>query len=301
MRRPIAIALAALAITACSQAAQSETPLASPPAETIAMIEAETGPDWRKIAPENLLVLKTAHGETLIELNPNFAPGHAARMRKLATDRALNNTEFYRVIDGFVAQTGLNGNDKSEDYPPLMNENERAIATDGSFTPLGNADLYAAEVGHLNGFAAARNMESGTEWLLHCPGAVAMARDTDPNSGAADYYIVLDAQRYLDRNLTVFGRVVSGMEYVQMVRRGDREIESGVIQALASGDRIFTVTLASDMPEDSRPVVEVMKTDSNSFANAKRSKRVRRDPFFYNTPPEVVDICDMPVPAKRLK
>ena len=79
MRRPIAIALAALAITACSQAAQSETPLASPPAETIAMIEAETGPDWRKIAPENLLVLKTAHGETLIELNPNFAPGHAAR------------------------------------------------------------------------------------------------------------------------------------------------------------------------------------------------------------------------------
>ena len=301
MRLQLFTAIAALAVTACSQSAQSETPLPSPPSEAIPAEQGEMGPDWRVVAPENLLVVKTSHGETLIELNPDFAPGHTARMRQLAKDRALNSTEFYRVIDAFVAQTGLNDGPKSDDYPEIMNENERAISEATVFTPLGNDDLFAPLVGHADGFAVGRNPEAGTEWLLHCPGAVAMARNTDPNSGAADYYIVLDAQRYLDRNLTVFGRVVSGMEFVQKVRRGDPEIASGVIQEPARGDTIFSVTLASEMPVESRPVVEVMKTNSGSFEGVKRSKRNRTSDFFYNTPPSVVDICDMATPSKRVK
>lgn len=301
MRISVLATFGALAFAACSPAARSETPVPSPPAEAIPQLAASQGEDWRQVAPENLLVLQTAHGETLIELNPDFAPGHTARMRQLAKDRALNNTEFYRVIDGFVAQTGLNGAAKAENYPPLVNENERALSSETAFTPLGNADLFASMVGHVDGFAAARDPQTGKEWLLHCPGAVAMARDTDPDSGAADYYIVLDAQRYLDRNLTVFGRVLTGMEYIQKVKRGDRKVESGVIQSPDHGDRIFSVSLASEMAEDARPVVEVMKTDSDSFEAVKRGKRIRRDPFFYNTPPEVVDICDMSVPIERIR
>ena len=284
------------AITAaCSSPAQSE-PLPAPPREAIPMLTAETGSDWRQVAPENLLVVDTVHGRILIELNPDFAPGHTARMRQLARDRVLDRTEFYRAITGFVAQTGLNQSEAAKDYPAIVNENERPISEEAGFTPLGNDDLYAPEVGHTHGFATARNAETGKEWLLHCPGAVAMARDNDPDSGTADYYIVLDAQRYLDRNLTVFGRVLSGMEVVQKVKRGTDAM--GFIEAPLKGDRIQTVKLASEMPEDQRPVVDVMKTDSGSFEGAKRAKRVRRDPFFYNKPPEVIDICDMPVPTK---
>ena len=70
----------------------------------------------------------------------------------------------------------------------------------------------------MDGFAVARDADLGREWLLHCPGAMAMARDDDPDTGSTEFYIVLDAQRYLDRNLTVFGRVLSGMEHIQALQ-----------------------------------------------------------------------------------
>ena len=288
------ITLGLALMAACSSEAQSD-PIPSPPREPIPMLSAQSGKDWRRIAPENLLVMDTVHGRVLIELNPDFAPGHTARMRELATDRVLDRTEFYRAITGFVAQTGLNNGEAAENYAPLVNENERTILEGAGFTPLGNSDLYAPEVGHIDGFSVARDPETGNEWLLHCPGAVAMARDNDPDSGAADYYIVLDAQRYLDRNLTVFGRVVSGIEVVQKVKRGTDAM--GFIEEPLKGDRIQTVKLASNLPEEERPIVDVMRTETGSFEGAKRAKRVRRDPFFYNTPPEVIDICDMPVPT----
>ena len=122
--------------------------------------------------------------------------------------------------------------------------------------PLGNADLFAPVVGHIDGFAVGRSESLQAEWLLHCPGALAMARDNDPDSGGTEFYIVLDAQRYLDRNLTVFGRVIDGMQYVQKLKRGDRAIErrhSGP----EVGDEILSMTVAADMAEAIRPAYQV--------------------------------------------
>ena len=262
-------------------------------------IESATAPDWRDVSAENLILIETQYGDVVIELNPDFAPNHAAQFRKLVRDDVYNGTRFYRVIDAFVAQGGLQDDDVIELYPTLTNENDRALS-EAAFVPLGNADLFAPVVGHIDGFAVGRSESLQKEWLLHCPGALAMARDTDPDSGSTEFYIVLDAQRYLDRNLTVFGRVIDGMQHVQKLKRGIREIESGVIQAPDVGDEILSMTIAADLAEAIRPAYQVQAMPSQAFEDAKTAKRVREEAFFYRKPPEVLDVCGFEVPVQKI-
>ena len=261
-------------------------------------IASALAPDWRDVAPENLILIETTYGDIIVELNPDFAPNHAAQFRNLVRDDVYNGTRFYRVIDTFVAQGGLQDDEMVGQFPTLTNENDRPLS-DAKFIPLGNADLFAPIVGHVDGFAVGRSESLQKEWLLHCPGALAMARDTDPDSGGTEFYIVLDAQRYLDRNLTIFGRVIDGMQYVQKLKRGIRAIESGVIQAPEMGDEILSMTVAADMDAVIRPSYQVQAMPSQAFDNAKTAKRVRDDPFFYRKPPEVLDICGFETPVRK--
>lgn len=292
MKKIIVPALCALLSAGCY--AQTENETSAPPID----LADELRSDWRAIAPENLLLMDTVHGRVTIELNSDFAPGHSDQFRTLSQQGVYNGSRFYRVIDGFVAQGGLEDEDVIATHPTLKNENDRQIS-DSIFVELGNADLFAPVVGHIDGFAVGRSESLGKEWLLHCPGALAMARDNDPDSGGTEFYIVLDAQRYLDRNLTVFGRVIEGMQYVQKMKRGDRAVASGVIQAPDKGDEILAITVASDLPESERPVYSVMTSASNAFEDAKTAKRVRNEDFFYRKPPEVLDICGFEVPIKK--
>jgi peptidylprolyl isomerase len=265
---------------------------------TEAEIASATAPDWRDVPAENLILIETKHGDVVIELNPDFAPNHTAQFRDLVRADVYNGARFYRVIDAFVAQGGLQDDAVIEQYATLTNENDRPIS-DAAFVPLGNPDLFAPVVGHIDGFAVGRSDSLQAEWLLHCPGALAMARDTDPDSGSTEFYIVLDAQRYLDRNLTVFGRVIDGMQYVQKLKRGVRAIESGVIQAPEVGDEILSMTVAADMAEAIRPGYQVQAMPSQAFEDAKTEKRVREEDFFYRKPPEVLDICGFEVPVRK--
>lgn len=288
-------ALACLAV-ACSAGAQDAVEAMEEAADAVAP-EAGT-PVWRDIEPENIITIATGKGVVTIELNPDFAPGHASRMRELAATGALDGRHFYRVIEGFVAQGGIQDEAEISLWEPLKNENDRPYGGDG-FVPLGNADLFAPEVGHIDGFAVGRSEELGQEWLLHCPGAVAMARDVDPDSGGTEIYIVLDAQRYLDRNLTVFGRVIDGMEHVQAFKRGKREVENGVIQAPELGEEMQSVEVADNLLEADRPGWQAMNTGTEDFEAFKTAKRVRAEDFFYRRPPEVLDICSFTAPVRR--
>ena len=261
-------------------------------------IASALAPDWRDVSPENLILIETEYGDIVIELNPDFAPNHANQFRQLVRDDVYNGIHFYRVIAAFVAQGGLQEDALIEPFPTLINENDRPLS-DAPFIPLGNADLFAPIVGHINGFAVGRSESLEKEWLLHCPGALAMARDTDPDSGGTEFYIVLDAQRYLDRNLTIFGRVIDGMQYVQKLKRGVRAIESGVIQAPDVGDEILSMTVAADMDEMIRPKYQVQAMPSQAFEDAKTEKRLREEDFFYRKPPEILDICGFEVPVRK--
>ncbi|MEM7662478.1 MAG: peptidylprolyl isomerase [Pseudomonadota bacterium] len=257
-------------------------------------------PYWREVHPQDLVLIETRHGVTAIELNISFAPNHAKRFRDLARAGFYDGEYFYRVIEGFVAQGGVQDVERVESWPALKNENDRALSFE-PFVPLGNDDLFTDLVGHSgSGFAMARDRELGREWLLHCPGALAMARDTGPDTGSTEFYVVLGPQRYLDRNLTIFGRVIDGMEHLQALERGDRDVESGVIQPPRTGDEIISVRVAADIPENARPRYQVMKTKTNAFEVAKRNRRVREEAFFYRRPPEILDICGFEVPARRV-
>ncbi|PHS22574.1 MAG: peptidylprolyl isomerase [Robiginitomaculum sp.] len=265
----------------------------------IARAEVAENKDWRPVDSQNLLLIKTAYGDVAVELNPEFAPKHSQRLRDLAKAHFYDGLSFYRVIDGFVAQGGREEG-ALPDWPELKNENDRA-AEGLAFVPTGSPDLYAPEAGHVGGFAAAQNSKTGRAWLMHCVGAMAMARDTDPDTGDAEFYIVIGpGTRYLDRNLTIFGRVIDGMEFIQKLNRGKRPINSGVIGDKAKRDPIISITLAADLPEAERPAFEVMRTQGQAFADYKTSKQVRDAEFFYRRPPEVIEACNVQAPVRRV-
>ena len=257
--------------------------------------------DWRDVDPDNLMLIDVQYGRVAIELFPEFAPNHVKRMRALARAHFYDGLSFYRVIDGFVAQGGIGeGDDKKlKDWPALKHEFDH----DGGgmeFTPLNSPDLYAPEVGHTNGFPAARDKPDGKLWLVHCPGAVAMARDNNPDTGGTEFYVVIgQAPRRLDHNLTVFGRVLEGMQYLQKLNRGDPAVESGVIQDASRRDAILKVQIAGDLPRKDRPRFQVMRTDGPGFATKKQERRNAVSEFWLHQPAKVLEICSVAIPTRR--
>ena len=256
--------------------------------------------DWRDVDPDNLVVMDTVHGRVLLELSPAFAPRHAARFRDLVRAKFYDGKSFYRVIDGFVAQGGIGEGDdmKLPEWPALKAEFDRNTGIDVEFVPLGSPDLFADRVGHVDGFPVGQSAKPKRMWLLHCPGALAMARDNDPDTGATEFYIpVGHAPRRLDRNLTVFGRVLDGMASLQKLNRGDPKVESGVIQDPAKRDGIVRVQIAADILEADRPRVQVMDVTSKAFADFK-ALRKNPAPDFYKRVAPNLDICGFNAPVR---
>ena len=260
-------------------------------------------PDWRPVDPDNLVILDTKYGQTAIELAPEFAPHHVERLRALIRAHFYDGQSFYRVIDGFVAQGGIGeGDDKKlAAWPPLKAEFDRPMGTPPVFILLGNADLFAPEVGFEDGFPVARDAKDGREWLIHCPGVFAFARDNDPDTAATEFYVVIgEAPRRLDRDLTAFGRVLSGLQYLQKLERGDPDVNAGVIADHAKRDAIIRVQLALDIPAKERPAFQVLRTESKTFADSVEARRHPTSPFYFRKPPPVLDICAVPVPVKQI-
>jgi peptidylprolyl isomerase len=272
---------------------------------------AEAPGDWRKVDPANILLIETKYGTTAVELAPAFAPRHVERMRALVAAHFFDGTTFYRVIEGFVAKGGVGEDTAStKDKPrnpeiekkwlPLRAEFERPWGGDTKFTPLGSPDLFAKQAGHVDGFPVGRDPKTKTEWIIHCPGTFAFARDDKADTATTEFYVVIgEAPRRLDRNLTAFGRVIDGMEYLQKLQRGDPAVDNGVIPDKAKQDAIVSIRFASDLPEAQRPVYEVMRTDTRAFAVWKAKKTNPAPGFYIRQPPPILDICLAPVPSRK--
>ncbi len=300
-----ALFLAAFALAACSSVPAS---IAEAPA-------AEAAPAWRPVAPENLVLLEVPTGTVAIELFPDAAPAHVARLRELLAEGFYDGEFFYRVIEGHVAQAGREFEMGSKAWQPVPFEAERALSADG-FTPLGNADLFAPEAGHRSGFAVGR--DGRQEWLMNCPGALGMARDDAPETGNTEIYIPLQPRRYLDRNYTIFGRVIAGIQHIHRLPRVDPFTEEEM-NALFGEDEplaqqmsqyrrskneyniITSARLAATIPAAERPAYEVMNTASAEWAALKDSKRdYSAVPAFIAPPVNKLDICSLPVPARKV-
>jgi len=254
---------------------------------------------WRQLEPENTVFMELPQGRVVIELNPVFAPKTVARFQLLVQSRFYTGLGFYRVIDGFVAQGG-DGSDLGElSESPLIDAEFEIDWSDAlPFVAAQKPDLFAAETGFIDGFASARDQEEKKVWLTHCPGVVAMARNDDPNSSRTDFYIVIgQAPRYLDRNLNIFGRVVDGMEIVQQIARGPEE-NNGVFQDDISSTRIRSMKLLSEFPAEDQAGIFIMDTSSKAFARLLDERRKRKQKFFHQQPPKVLDVCQVPVATR---
>jgi len=163
--------------------------------------------------PENTIILTLKDGEVVIELLADVAPKHAERMKQLARDKAYDNVAFHRVIGGFMAQTGdvENANMESPNYNP------RRAGTGGSQYP----DLPAE-------FSK----------LPHDRGTLGAARSQNPNSANSQFFINFSDNHFLNGQYTVYGRVISGMEHVDKIMKGEPP---------ANPDRMITVRVAADV------------------------------------------------------
>jgi len=278
------------------------------PTPTTKELLAQSKPqEWRTPDPANLLDMKLPGGHVLIELAPDFTPLHAANIRTLVHEHYFDGLAIVRVQDNFVTQwddPAADDEDKAHVKPlghakaTLPPEYTRAIDPKLEWTPLPDGDVYAKEVGFSEGFPAARDPASGREWLTHCYGAVGVARDVAPDSGngSALYAIIGQAPRSLDRNLAVAGRVIDGMELLSGLPRGPAPM--GFYTDKTQRVPIESVRLAADLPAAARPKIEVLRTDSATFARLIEARRNRRDAF-YTVPAGAIDLCSIAIPSRE--
>lgn len=160
---------------------------------------------------DDILLLETKYGVVEIETFPQLAPNHVARIKELARQKFYDGLKFHRVISGFMAQTG----------------DPRGNGTGGSGKNL-NAEFNEGK---------------------HIRGAVSMARAQNPNSADSQFFIVLADSQFLDRNYTVWGRVIRGMEFVDEIRKGDTNRNGEVVDP----DTIITMRVKADETGAARP------------------------------------------------
>ena len=149
--------------------------------------------------PDNTLKLETTKGDVVIEMRPDLAPGHVARIKELVREGFYDGIVFHRVIDGFMAQTGC----------------PQGTGTGGSGKKL-KAEFNAEP---------------------HVRGVVSMARAQSPDSGDSQFFLVFDDATFLDRQYTAWGKVISGMENVDKIKRGE---------PVRDPDKIIKATIAAD-------------------------------------------------------
>ena len=277
---------------------------APPKGKTMADVLAAAKPsDWRTPDPDSTLYLDLAAGRVVIELAPAFAPLHAKNIEALAHEHYFDGLAILRVQDNFVTQWGDPDSDKPDKAKPLGTasktlapEFERAIG-DLQFTALPDSDVYAPEVGFSNGMPAARDKKSGKAWLAHCYGMIGAGRDTAVDSGpGTELYVVIGhAPRQLDRNIAVVGRVVQGMELLSALPRGTGAL--GFYEKPEQRLAIKSVRLAADVPAAERTNIEILRTDTQTFADLVEARRNRRDDW-YKVPAGRIDLCNVPIPVR---
>ena len=147
-------------------------------------------------AKENIMILQLKDGNVKIELYPDVAPNHVERIKTLANNGEYDNVVFHRVIDGFMAQTGdvKFGNSSKDDF------NLSRSGMGGSSMP---------------------DLKQEFNNLPHERGTLSMARSSDPNSANSQFFICFDSAPHLDRQYSAFGKVIKGMEFVDMIKKGD--------------------------------------------------------------------------------
>ncbi len=267
------------------------------PATVADLLAGSPAQDWRSPNPGDTLYLELAHGRVVIELATQVAPQHVANIKMLVRNHYFDGLAIIRVQDNYVVQ--WDDADHRRPVPagvrPAVEFTADTLAAP-RFEPLPDRDLYASEVGFLDGFPAARDRRTHKVWLTHCYGMVGAGRDDPPESDGTEMYAVIGhAPRHLDRNVALLGRVLKGMEFLASLPRGSGEM--GFYVASESPVPITSMRLASDVSEAERTPIEILRTDSATFHLALEQRRNRHEPWFKFSPGHI-DLCNIPLPTR---
>ncbi len=247
--------------------------------------------DWRPIPPDDLLVIDTSRGRIILALAPDVAPLSVQRVQTLARQHFYDGLSFFRVIDGFMDQTGdpKNTGEGGSTLPDLKAEFTFRRGANTPFTPAVQAP------GVTQGFIGSLAVTSQPDALmsltadskvqasgLFCAGVAGVARAGSPDSGNSQFFLMRATYPKLNLQYTTFGRVVIGQDVVNALKTGE-PVE-------APQDRMIQVRLASDMPTDARPAVRVLDTASPTFKATLDQKRDEIGSEF--------SLCDVDVPAQ---
>lgn len=235
-------------------------------------------PGWRAPDPENVLVIDTNKGRIVAELTPSVAPQNVARIKALARSGFYNGRAFFRVVDGFMAQTGDptddgTGASQMPDLPPEFSF-KRGADTPVAWAPTANkrSGLIGAMAVTTQPNALMAMMADGrvSAQARFCKGVLGMARAATPNSANSQFFIMRDTRPDLDGKYTPVGRVLTGLDVARALKVGE--------PVAAPQDRMTTVRLLADIPAAERPRVLVRDTATPEFAGVIQAKGANFDP-----------------------
>jgi peptidylprolyl isomerase len=254
--------------------------------------------DWRPIPDDEVMIVSLAGGrQVAIRLAASLAPAHVANIRALARARWWDAASVYRVQENWVAQWG--DATEKKPLPAGMDDRPAAEFEIAAFAPavrMARADPYSTASGiTADGWPVASDGRAA--WLTHCYGMVGVARDALPStgSGAELFTPIGQSARRLDRNYTIVGRIIEGMQYLSGLPRSDAPM--GMYASAGERLPILSVRLASDLPAAGRPRYQYRAADNPRFAAAVAARENPR-------PPTVslggASVCDVPLATRRV-
>lgn len=252
---------------------------------------AQTPQDWRQLDPDNTLLITTSQGKLYIEMRPEIAPKAVERIKQLTREKIYDGLQFHRVIPQFVAQTG-NPNNKDgggTSYPNLPPEmvfrlpksSLSNIASDASDSASGFIGSVPFQSLPLTSLSTQKTASAATlrSWGAHCASTAGMGRNEPRDSANSELYFMLAATRRLDRDYTLFGRIVIGFDVLLKLAHGEPPAQPDLMQ---------TVQILADIPADKRPTVSVASSAKMQELITKTRQEKGAD----------FSVCDVPLPAK---
>lgn len=288
MKRALPIAILASLVPAFAAAAPFQTPEA--------VLKAAPAGDWQAMNPADTLYMDLPAGRVVILLAPGFAPKTIANIKTLTKEKYFDDASLLRSQDNYVVQWSQENKARKAAKAGLKGFVEFDRPASPSLVRLPDHDTYAPQTGFDGNFPA--GSDGGREWLLHCYGMVGAGRDNaaDSGSGVELYAVTGQSPRQLDRNITLVGRVVQGMELLSALPRGP--VPMGFYAKPDQYTPIRSIRLASDVPAQDRLALQFLKTDSKSFAAYVEARRNRHNDWFVRAA-GAIDACNIPLPVRK--
>jgi peptidylprolyl isomerase len=246
--------------------------------------------DWRPVDPENTLVIDTTKGRIVVELRPELAPHAVERIKRLARSGVYDGLQFDRVIASFIAQSGNPNNfDGGKSIEPdIAPEFTFRLGPDTPHVqvarPLGESEGFIGS----SPYVAVDEVRMATSpdhrvtaWGAHCSGVMAMGHDPGGAWGNSEFYFMRETTRSLDRDYTVVGRAIAGLDVIRALNVGDPP---------RPADRMLQARIMADMPVTARPSIMVLNTLSPQFLALVAQVRALKGADF--------SVCDVDVPVR---